>query len=79
MAAALARLVPCWPAQAGRGQSVDKDTLIALMLDKSVPVNAIRLGALRALGMPEQEIREKLAMPRRTYYDAVRILAQNRR
>jgi hypothetical protein len=77
--AELAGLLPCWSGPKPRRPGVDRDELIALMLDKSLPPNALRLAALRALGMPEAQIRAKLNFPRRTYYDAVTILSLSRK
>ena len=77
--AELARLLPCWKGRKPRRAAPDPDELVALLLDKSLPPNALRIAGLRALGMPEAQIRAKLAMPKRTYYDAVRILSRPRR
>lgn len=76
---ALDEIVPCRTPRKRRRPAVDYDELTAILLDKSLPPNAMRLGGLRALGMPEKQIKEKLAFPRQTYYDAVRILGQRRR
>ena len=76
--AELADLLPCWKGRKPRRPAPDRDELVALLLDKSLPPNALRVAGLRALGMPEPQIRAKLKMPKRTYYDAVRILARNR-
>ena len=65
--------------QNGKGSILEALELAALFLDKSLPPNALRLAGLRALGMPEAQIRAKLAMPKRTYYDAVEILRRPRR
>lgn len=72
---ALADLLPCWKGPKPRRPAIDRDEMIALLLDKTLPPNALRLAGLRALGMPEAQIRAKLGLPRRTYYDAVRILS----
>ena len=77
--AELADLLPCWSGPKPRRTALDRDELVALMLDKSLPPNALRLAALRALGMPEAQIRAKLNLPRRTYYDAVTILSLPRK
>jgi len=76
--AELADLLPCWKGRKPRRAAPDRDELVALLLDKSLPPNALRVAGLRALGMPEAQIRAKLKLPKRTYYDAVRILARNR-
>lgn len=78
--AKLAAILPgCVSARYAPRHAADAEEIVALVLDRSVTINALRLGCLRALGMSEKEAKEKLALPRRTYYDAVRILAQNRR
>ena len=77
--AELARLLPCWKGRKPRRAAPDADELVALLLDKSLPPNALRIAGLRALGMPEAQIRAKLAMPKRTYYDAIGILSRSRR
>jgi hypothetical protein len=77
--AELARLLPCWKGRKPRRSAPDPDELVALLLDKSLPPNALRIAGLRALGMPEAQIRAKLAMPKRTYYDAVTILSRPRK
>jgi hypothetical protein len=78
---AIAAAVPCYrhPDRRSRKPAPDLDELHALLTDRSIPVNALRLGALEALGMSTAEAAEKLKLPRRTFYDAVRILAQSRR
>ena len=73
--AAFADLLPCWKGRKPRRAAIDRDELAALLLDKSLPPNALRVAGLRALGMPEAQIRAKLRLPKRTYYDAVRILS----
>lgn len=77
--AELADLLPCWKGRKPRRATPDRDELVALLLDKSLPPNALRLAALRALGMPEAQIRAKLNFPKRTYYDAIAILSQPRK
>jgi hypothetical protein len=77
--AELADVLPCWKGRKPRRAAIDRDELVALLLDKSLPPNALRLAALRALGMPEAQIRAKLGLPKRTYYDAVGILSRSRR
>jgi hypothetical protein len=77
--AELADLLPCRKGRKPRRPAADRDELVSLLLDKSLPPNALRIAALRVLGMPEAQIRAKLAMPRRTYYDAVAILSRPRR
>jgi len=77
--AELADLLPCWKGRRPRRSTPDRDELVALLLDKSLPPAALRIAALRALGMPEAQIRAKLAMPKRTYYDAVTILSRPRK
>ncbi len=78
---AISNLVTCYrhPARRTRKPAPDLSELQALMLDRSITINALRLGALEALGMSTAEAAEKLSLPRRTFYDAVRKLAQNRR
>ena len=76
--AELADLLPCWKGRKPRRPAIDRDELVALMLDKTLPPNALRIAGLRALGMPEAQIRAKLKIPERTYYDALRILAGKR-
>ena len=77
--AELARLLPCWKGRKPRRAAPDYDEMAALFLDKSLPPNALRVAGLRALGMPEAQIRAKLNLPRRTYYDAVAILSRPRK
>ena len=77
--AELADLLPCWKGRKPRRQLPDRDVLVSILLDKSLPPNALRIAALRALGMPEAQIRARLKMPKRTYYDAVTILSRVRR
>jgi hypothetical protein len=77
---AIAAVVPCYdwsPPRAKRGP--DLEMVRELLLDKSVPPNALRIGGLLALGMEMKEITAELKIPRSTYYDAVRILGQRRR
>ena len=78
--AAIAAAVACYSVPRRRRRPrPDLDELRALLLDTSLPPNALRLGALAALGIGTAEAAEMLKMPKRSYYDAVRILAQNRR
>lgn len=77
--AELAELLPCWKGRKPRRAEPDRAELTALFLDKSLPPNALRLAGLRALGMPEAQIRAKLGLPRRTYYDAIAILSRPRK
>ena len=78
--AKLADLLPgCVSARYQPRHAVDRDEVVSLVLDKAVTINALRLGCLRAVGMTEKEAKEKLGLPRQTYYDAVRILVQSRR
>ena len=76
--AELADLLPCWKGRKPRRRAIDPDELAAILLDKSLPPNALRIAGLRALGVPEAQIRAKLKIPERTYYDALRILAGKR-
>lgn len=59
--------------------AVNRDALIALMLDKSLPPVALRVAALQALGMRTPEIRSKLGLSRQRWSEVVRITGQNRR
>jgi len=77
--AALAGKLPCWKGRKPRRAAPDHDEMVALFLDKSLPPNALRIAGLRALGMPEAQIKAKLALPKRTYYDAIAILSRPRR
>jgi hypothetical protein len=77
---AIADRVPCYtwsPRRPKRGP--DLELARELLLDKSVPPNALRVGTLLALGMEMKEITRALEIPRSTYYDAVRILGQRPR
>ena len=77
---AIAAVVPCYswsPPRPKRGP--DLELARELLLDKSLPPNALRIGGLLALGMSMKEITAALKMPRSTYYDAVRILGQRPR
>jgi hypothetical protein len=76
----IAEAVACYtwsPARAKRGP--DLELVRELLLDKSVPPNALRIGGLLAMGMSMSEITTELKIPRSTYYDAVRILGQRPR
>ena len=77
--AAIAAAVTCYSVPRRRRPRPDLDELRALLLDTSIPPNALRLGALAALGMGTAEAADMLKMPKRSYYDAVQKLAQNRR
>ena len=77
--AELADLLPCWKGRKPRRAMPERDELVALLLDKSLPPNALRVAGLRLLGMPEAQIRARLKMPKRTYYDAVTTLSRSRR
>ena len=74
-------MVACyeWTPPRSRKTAPDLDRIRALLLDKEIPASALRLGCLRAMGVPEKEIRKELGLPKRTYYFAVQWLAQNRR
>lgn len=76
---AIADRVICYTVPRRRKPVPDLAELEALVLDDSVTINALRLGALLALGMPVAEAAEKLKLPRATWYNAVRILGQSRR
>jgi hypothetical protein len=76
--AELADLLVCWKGRKPRRPAADRDELVAILLDKSLPPNALRVAGLRALGMPEAQIRAKLRLPKRTYYDAIGILSRPR-
>jgi hypothetical protein len=78
--AKLAALLPsCVSARYSPKRAVDRDELVGILLDKSLPPNALRVAALHALGLNADEIRAKLGMPKQTWSDAVRILGRNRR
>jgi hypothetical protein len=78
---AIAAAVACYrhPARRTRKPRPDLERVEALLLDKSVPPNALRIGGLLALGKNMTEILRELKIPRSTYYDAVRILGQKPR
>lgn len=78
---ALTAAVPCYTATARRARKppVNLEQIQALLLDKSVPPNALRIGCLQALGMSMKEIVRELGIPRSTYSNAVRILGQKPR
>lgn len=77
---AIAARVACYTLSAKRPKrGPDLDLARDLLLDKSVPGNALRIGVLLALGMDMKEITRELKVPRSTYYDAVRILGQRPR
>lgn len=78
--ARLAELLPgCVTVRYSPKRAVDRDELIAIALDKSLPPNALRVAVLQALGMPTPEIRAKLGLPKQSWSDVVRILGQNHR
>ena len=66
-------------ARRARKSAPDPGEVLDLILDKSLPPNALRVAVLRAYGMNAAEIRKRLGLPRSTYYDTVRILGRNRR
>lgn len=78
---ALVKLVGgCVPGYRDRTRpAADIEAATALLYDKSLPPNALRLVVLRALGQTEKEIRDGLKLPRQTFSDAVRVLGQTRR
>ena len=78
---AISAAVPCCTTATRhpRKPAVNLEQIQALLLDKSVPPNALRIGCLQALGMNMKEIVRELGIPRSTYYDAVRILGQKPR
>ena len=77
---ALTDLVACYTGRRQRRQHApDHARIQALLLDKSIPPNALRVGCLLAYGMTMQAIVTELKIPKSTYYDAVRILGQHRR
>jgi hypothetical protein len=77
---AIAVRVPCHARRRGaRDPAAGLGQLAALLLDKSLPPNALRIACLLTLGMPGPQIREKLALSKQSWSDAVRILGQNRR
>jgi hypothetical protein len=59
--------------------AVNRDVLMALMLDKSLPPNALRVAVLLELGMKTPDIRSKLGLSRQRWSEVVRIIGQNRR
>jgi hypothetical protein len=77
---AIADAVACYTWSARRPKrSADLVLLRELLMDKSLPPNALRIGGLLAMGVGMGEITRELKIPRSTYYDAVRILGQKRR
>jgi hypothetical protein len=74
-------LVPCRSSSGRRAKksAPDPDELMAIITDKSIPPNALRVALLRCYGMSAAEIRFMLGLPKSTYYDTVRILGLNRR
>ncbi len=72
------RLPECVSVRSRRGRP-DAAELEALALDKTITPNALRMAILRELGWGTRRIAGELKLPRRTYYDAVRILAQRPR
>lgn len=57
----------------------DPGELVQIVLDTSLTPAALRVALLQHLGMSSTEIRIRLAMPKQTWSDVVRILGQNRR
>lgn len=78
---AIAAVVACYTHRKRRTRKppADLEEVQALALDRGVTVNALRLGVLEALGMSTAEAAEILKLPRKTFSDARRILAQSRR
>ncbi len=77
----IAAAVPCYTHRTRRPRKppADLEEIRALVLDRDVTVNALRLGVLEALGMSSAEAAEILKLPRKTLSDARRKLATNRR
>jgi hypothetical protein len=76
--AKLAELLPaCLSAGNMRGTHIQ--AVEALLTDKTLPPNALRVAALLELGWTAERIRDELKMPRSTWADAVRILGQRPR
>jgi hypothetical protein len=78
---AIAEVVACYAHRRKRVRkpAADLEEIRALVLDRAVTVNALRLGVLEALGVSTAEAAEILKLPRKTLSDARRILAVNRR
>lgn len=77
--AELAATLPCWKGRKPRRPAPDYDEMAALLLDQSLTLAALRIAGLRAIGMPEAQIRAKLGIPQRTYYHAIGIISRSRR
>ena len=78
--ARLAELLPgCVSARYQGKHRADPDELLIVILDKSIPPNALRVALLRCFGWNAERIRKELGLPKSTYYDTVRILGRNRR
>lgn len=78
--AKLAELLPgCVSVRYSPRHAVDPERLVSVILDKSIPPNALRVALLQELGWKAAEIRSKLDLPKSTYYDTVRILGLHRR
>ncbi len=78
--AKLAELLPsCVSARYTPKHTAGPDELISIILDKSLPPNALRVLLLHELGMSTSDIRSKLALPKQSWSDVVRILGRNRR
>ena len=57
---------------------IEADELIAILLDKSLPPNALRVACLQELGMSTADIRAKLGLAKQSWSDVVRVLGRNR-
>ena len=76
----LAEMLPgCVSARYSPKHAVNRDELVAIALDKSLPPNALRVAILQELGLSTPEIKTKLRLPKQSWSDVVRILGQNRR
>jgi len=59
--------------------AIDREELVSIILDRSLPPNALRVVLLQKLGMATPDIRSKLGLSKQSWSDAVRILGRNRR
>jgi len=59
--------------------AIDVDELVSIILDRSLPPNALRVLLLQKLGMSTPDIRSKMGLSKQSWGDVVRKLGLRRR